>query len=320
MKRFHSHHPNWNEKVHVAELTSGQLISWICVGLFAFVFFFGLGILVGKLDPSLKSADEEQSVEQIQREVYTVPAMAPQSQVESVTSSEEPGTKNTVPEKTPEIAKPRSPFMDVSQPLTALNPLPSNRTRPVEVQPPMREEPVSTPSSQENDSGAVSSNTKPDSVASEIASQKTSTAAESPSDTQPRDLAANISTSPAVESPKKTPEQEKPLLMPIMPNDESVLEVAPQESKSNPTQSSKSRGAFGIQVGAFTGPNRSERAKSFQAKVKKEHGLSTEIIPSKDGVHHRVIVTGFKDKSSAEKKAAELRIKKDFKDAFVRAL
>jgi cell division protein FtsN len=78
-------------------------------------------------------------------------------------------------------------------------------------------------------------------------------------------------------------------------------------------------GQFGIQVGAFPGPNREAQANDMKKRVDAA-GLKSEIRPSKDKQYYRVVIVGFKDRASAISALNGLKQRPGFEKSFVQDL
>jgi len=78
-------------------------------------------------------------------------------------------------------------------------------------------------------------------------------------------------------------------------------------------------GNFGLQVGAFPGPNREAQAAELKKRADAA-GLRAEIRPSKDKQYYRVVITGYRDRASALKALDDIKQRPGFEKAFVQDL
>lgn len=78
-------------------------------------------------------------------------------------------------------------------------------------------------------------------------------------------------------------------------------------------------GSFGLQVGAFPGPNREAQAAELKKRAEAA-GLRAEIRPSKDKQYYRVVITGYGDRASALKALNDIKQRPGFEKAFVQDL
>lgn len=267
-----------------AEFTTGQLIAIICISLFVAVACFGLGILVGRVDPppeneTVASAETgEAELPTPEMETYTTPAFGTEpAEATPVTA------QTTTAQRTPETPPPRNPYMDNTPRLTALPPLTPYRSLPVQAEAPTRIPRVDTP--------AATATPAPAPVAT--------TPALTPIDP----IEPPVDNTPAASAP---PVATKP--------------VATPDPAAAPSPAPSGKGKFGVQLAAFSGGDRRTRAESFQRHVRTELKVEAAIIPSSDDVHYRVIVGGFPTKESAAAACTELKNKAGLSEAFVRPL
>jgi len=125
-----------------------------------------------------------------------------------------------------------------------------------------------------------------------------------PKDDDPALVAAAPPAAPAVPAPAPAPAAAAP---------------APAAAAPAPAAETAS-GKYCVQLGAFSGPNRSQQAESLNSSVRKKHGLKSQIVKSGDDKVHRVVVSGFADKKSALDACAAIQKKPDLGGAFVREL
>ena len=279
-----------DQNLLTAEFTTGQLVVVICVSLFVAMACFGLGILVARLDPSLDSvqASSEDNTETVAEgapmQTYTTRAFA--QDAEDVPANAQ---------RTPETPAPRNPYMDNTPRLTALPPLSPNRSLPTQVEAPSRTPLTEAPTQPEEETTA------------EVSAPATATP-------EPPPLTEAPAPTATTQTPTQEPEREPPLLTPITP-EEPLLETA-----MAPQPVPAATGAFGVQLGAFSGSDRRIRAETFQRRVRAELQVDAAIIPSDDDVHYRVIVGGFGTREAAKASCEKLREKPGLNEAFVRPL
>lgn len=295
-----------------AEFSSGQLVIAICVSLFIALTCFLLGVLVGRYDGSARVARQEAP--------RTVAPLAESSGAERGVQTSPRDDLIQKPLERPERKTPGPAPREIRtlSPLKDLDPLPPPPQSTRELEAPI---PVVRPTP--GDEAAL--RPSPDPTASVKPSPTPGgLAAASPPPTiaSPRESA---SPPPTVVSSRETPSPPVPaeqnIAVPASPDPISVLTVDPvavdngaAAAPGPPAQ----RGAFGIQVAAFTGANRDAAAAEFQRRLRENAGLHAEIIT--DQQYARVVIVGYKDRVSANAACAELRKKAGFADAFVRPL
>ncbi len=280
-----------------AEFSSGQLVIAICVSLFIALTCFLLGVLVGRYDGTARIARQEES-----RTIAPLAESADAGRGVQISPREDliqPPPED--PERKTPAPAPRA--IRTLSPLKDLDPLPPPPQSAREAEAPI---PVARPAPV--DDSAV--RPAPDPAAD----------ASSP---KPVDVAAATSppTSPPAQETATPPiPAERDIAVPP-PDPASVLTVDPVAvevgAKSTPIPPSE-RGAFGIQVAAFTGANRDAAAAEFQRRLQENAGLHAEIIS--DQQYARVVIVGYKDRVSANAACVEMRKKPGFADAFVRPL
>lgn len=295
----------------MAELTTGQLVMLICGGLVGLAAVFGLGVIVGKLDPTTQvSAGAPAETPKPATETYTIPAVT-EGEAQAAKTEGESGTTPTGAKRNPDTAKPRSPFTDTSPRLSSLPPLPANDPKAIQVEAPSREPRPDTPAAPGPEGEA----------AQPVETAPAQTAAAQPPASAPA-VAAPAATLPAAPPAKEVPE-----LTPITPEEPPVEELPMEPVKEAPAAAAPAQsaspagmGKFGIQLVAFRGDDRRTSADALKQKLKTNAGLNAEVIPSPDDQNYRVIVVGYPDKQSAEKALNDVRTKTGFKDAFIKSL
>lgn len=266
----------------VAEITRGQLIVIICLSLFVAMACFGVGILVARLDPSVKTTSvaaretDPDAEETKQMETYTTPAFGDAKE-------EAAATQPPRAERTPETPPPRNPYMDNTPRLTALPPLTPYRSLPVQTETPTQIPPPETP------------------VA-------TASVTDKPESAKPATAVPELTPIDPIEPPVNTASVTAPKPEPAKP------------AAATPSAPAAGKGKFGVQLAAFSGSDRRTRAESFQRRVKSELKVDAAIIPSSDDVHYRVIVGSYPTREAANAACAALKSKSGLSEAFVRPL
>lgn len=349
MSKYQRGHNEYQTKVHVAEATTGQLILYTCgvLGLMAFVF--GAGVLVGRVDHSVNPpAGETAATEAAETppappvasatETYTVPAFASQEgevpgtpegekaltqsspSVVTAGTAATPATEgesgrnaNAVVTPDPDMPKPKNIFMATTPRKTSMDPLPSNRSKPIQVEAPGREPKPDPATAREGEDLTQPPAGTPSTVV------QAAPPPPQPAAQPPAAPATTTASSPAPAAPQQPPE-----LTPV----EAPIEDLPLEPL-DPPQPEKTAAAnvpatgshkFGIQLIAYNGADRRSKAEALCGKVQKDSGLQAAIIPSEDDAYYRVVVVGYADRASADKALGEVRAKTGFKDAFIKPL
>ncbi|HOH28556.1 MAG TPA: SPOR domain-containing protein [Candidatus Hydrogenedentes bacterium] len=331
--------------IHVAEVTTRQLTAYLCLALCAFAFFFGLGIITGRLDPSFDKGQEPiQNEAPSEVESYSVPALS-QDQAGKDESLKEQTTTSQAVERTPETATPRNPYMAAVPGLTSMrpDPLSTEGSGSIHFAAPEKEPlPVTTTEGEKNTEAAptladtdakkqaaLSASSIPVTPVAPVtpAATQTPTAPAATPVTQTPAASATVPATPVPASPAKPAAEvkDKPLLTPITPDEPPIEDLAleplaPTPAPVPPPAPAAVSGKFGIQLAAFTGADRSARAEALQKKLNTESKVQTQIIPSTDNQAYRVVVGGFPDKAAAEKALNDIRAKTGFPQAFVKAL
>ena len=324
MRKFQRGDDFSSRSIHVAELTTGQLVLIICVGLVALAIVFGFGVMVGKLDPSTRQVEAvPEAAPQPTTETYQIPVPA-EGESPAVAKEGESGITPTGAKRNPDKSKPQNPFTDISPHMTSLDPLPANRPKNIQVEAPSREPRPDTAAVAAKEGETAPSTTPP---AAGTPPAGTAQAAASPAVQQTAAV-----TPPPAAAPPAAPAA--PALTPITPEEPPIedlpLEPVPQTTPpaaaapaaAPPTAAAAApvSGKFGIQLVSFRGEDRRTSAEALKARVKKSSGLNAEVIPSPDDQNYRVVVVGYPDKQSAEKALGDVRTKTGFKDAFIKSL
>jgi cell division protein FtsN len=272
-----------------AEFTSGQLVIAICVSLFFMLTCFLLGVLVGKADRSLRTTEV--------RVETPAPAPAPNASAPGRNPSggasggtqTYPRTEALTRQGSADAATGRYTRAEerTGPRVTELAPLPSRNEPPVASEPPVKI--AKAPEAQETASPAVQSLTS------------ALTPLDPPSEAEPT---ASV-----------------PLAAPpgVLPTPSGAPAPSPPVAIDAPT-STAARGGFGIQVAAFSGAARKQKGAESLRQLKARAGPTAQLESADDGRYYRVMITGFKDRASANAACAEWRRKPGFTDAFVRPL
>jgi len=112
---------------------------------------------------------------------------------------------------------------------------------------------------------------------------------------------------------------------PVEPTDEASAEalLAPAAEPSSvpkPPATTPSEEGFGVQVAAFSGPNRQGLAEGYKERLEDNSELKAVLLASEDGQYVRVVVGGYPDRQTAVQVRDELRQRAGFRDCFVRSL
>ncbi len=299
-----------------AEVTSGQLVVIICVSLFVALACFGLGILVARIDPSFKQAEQPavESPPSPETVTYTIPVMGEAESDATGAASE--GEADSGAQRTPETPPPRSPFMDNKPRLTALPPLQPQRSTALEVEAPSR-----APRAEETPGASAVEGTP----AAAAPAALPAAAPAAPPQTVSASPAAPAA-APAAPSQTGAASLAAPAAVPAAPAQAVAASPAPPATQAPPTPVSpqtavrRDRGKFGVQLAAFSGADRRQKAEQFQRLLREQLKVDAELIPSDDDAYHRVIVVGFSSRDAANAAAADLRRKAGLNEAFVRPL
>lgn len=322
MNRWDRSSADKTAKLLVLEWTTTQLIFWLCLFLSAIAGAFAIGIMVGRIDTSFeRAATPEEEPKTATTETYTVPAFG-QEEADLSGDASEADSKNQTARRTPEVSKPRSPYMDVTPRMTSLDPLPAQRSRPIQVEAPAR---AARPEGEAQTAAGTEAAAAPTEAAGAPKAALTQQSA-SPAPATPSAPPAAVQTAPAAvvaqTSPTPAPNaQETQQLTPIVPDEPPLLEpIAPPQQAPAQSAAPAGRGKFGIQLAAFTTADRQTRAATLQTKMAREKGVQAEVLPSPDGKAARVVVTGFATKEQAEGALQGIRTKTGIQDAYVRVL
>lgn len=259
-----------------------------------------LGILVGKLDPSLQPGDGTEVV-----------ATATTSPAKPATPA--PAAAVPAAAKTP-VGVQQSPRTDGLRPhstqpakSTELPPLPG--AAPVKI---AKETPSATTRTR-LDLPAGQATPPPASVATPAAVPAAPTA---PAPAPAAPPAAAPVVAPPPPAPLEPPAASTPVpIQAVDPPDAPPAATAAPAATTAPGTPAK--GGFAIQVAALTGANREAGAAEFQKKFKKDTGLDCQAVPAANGAL-KLMVTGFASKDAANVANVELKKKRpDLGSAYV---
>ena len=286
-----------------SELTSNQLIIGICLFLVAAMVCFMLGVVVGKFEgkpgPSAQRGPSRPALPALRTEDTARESAGRDADREDARGE---GTQ----------AYPRSVSLPTVEPAPERPPLPSRAavelgqpTAPEKGPPEVRLSELPEP----GDAAAVSppsvgeveqAQAGPESAARE---DRVAEPAEVPDEAARADRGA-----PSVE-----------------PTDEASTETllapaAELSSVAKPPATTPSKDGFGVQVAAFSGPNRQGLAEGYKERLEDNSELKAVLLVSEDGQYVRVVVGGYPDRQTAAQVRDELRQRAGFRDCFVRSL
>lgn len=316
----------------LAQFSSGQIVIGLCFLIFVCCVAFLLGMLAERYEGRRSGTA-----------AAGIAAPAPPAPGASREHSESPAAETAEPGETSATGARRSLLDRVRAGQTPRETtLPPERATSSRVMPPLpapgterapRREPDPSPEVRTQDSPAPA---RPAAAAEEAPAEEQP--AEPPAEAAREQHAARAETTdPATEAPILRPPQEpaaatapEPAPKPA-PKEEKPAAEAPVLQPSRPAPASSGiqlpprnadvgLGAFGVQVASFQGANREQQAREFQRIARDRHQLATEILPSSDGQYHRVVVTGYNDRATANRAAEALKQHAQFKDCFVRPL
>lgn len=278
-----------------AEFSSGQLVIAICVSLFIALTCFLLGVLIGRYDGTQRIARQE-----------TTPLPASASTVPGAGQGVQTSPRQDLLQQRPEPVKKAAPAVPPApresrtmSPLKDLGPLPPPPQNTQEAEAPI---PLIKQPQQETAPAAQETPATPEAQILAVApAPQASPPAETPRVMEP------ISPEPAASPAQAEP---APLTAPA-PSPEVTVGPVSAGTATAPAE----RGAFGIQVAAFSSANREAAALEFQRRMRDNAGLHSEIIS--DDKYSRVVIVGYKDRVSASAACNELKKKAGFADAFV---
>lgn len=296
-----------------AEFTSGQLVIGIVCALFFCVACFMLGILVGKLDPSLQPGDTVEAV---------AAAVAPAAKPAAPPAAPAAAAAKPAPKPTGGVQQ--SPRTDGLQPhstqppkATELPPLPGSA--PVKI---AKETPAPTTRTR-LDLPAGQATPPPATVAPPAAVPAAPGAAPAPAAPAPAAPApaavAAATPAPPPPAPLEPPAAEAAAPVAMQAVDPPDAPLTPATPAAKPAAAAAS-GSFGIQVASLTGADKNARAVEFQKKFKKDTGLDCQAFPTSDGQYVRLMVVGYASKADAAAACANLKKTPQFAQAFVKAM
>jgi len=335
-------------KVVTAQYTTTQLFIYFCLLLLALAGTFGAGILVGKMNPwervNIPLAKAEQEIDESATETYSVPLLpatdealsdtTPAQQEETATAAPQsdgaetpaptaaaPTTEaSTGPVTSPDPAEttPKTMFMKMVPKKTSMDPLPSNR--PARVAAENADTSAAPTTAASPTGGAAPSTFTPGNFIT------APPASETPPPAPAQDLAA-ASPPPAAPAQAEVPQAAAApaptQALPAAPEPTPAPAPAPApapKAAAVETAAPPSNGKFGIQLAAFSDSDRSTKAETLCADVKKKTGLHVVVLTSNNHQQYHVLVVGYADRASAAKALNSVRTKTGFSDAFVKTL
>lgn len=303
-----------DEEKLTAEFTTGQLVVAICFFLFFALTCFLLGILVGKYQGYPEQTIEQMAARETQQSP-TTPEPKPEA-----TPAATPTASGTQAAPRSDLLPRRNEGAATSTPsrytprdqrggprVTELPPLPAPPAPLSPAQPPLR---VTRPASP-----TTTSPSPPASAASAPAAPSATAAAATATPPAP---AAPAEEKPA--PPLLTPSSPPPGPPAAYTPDFELEPAAAVAAAANASVTPASAGRFAIQLAAFMGDDRKQRAESYLSDVKKGDTSNAEIAVSEDGQYHRVVIAGFPDRAAAQAACDTLKKKKGFEGVFVRPI
>jgi len=316
----------------VTEFTPGQLVIGVCVMLFFAVLCFGAGILVGRNDPSLNTlppADLAAATPATTAPLDSIPAPPPaagRGMQQSPRTPDAPTqpqaiTLPPIASNAPPTAAAEIPVKLETQPTPELPPVvPPANTQPANTPAPA---PITAPAPATEKSAALAPIPAPD-------ASKTATTPK-PADPKAGALPAIPPPAPKAPAPPVLDEDDllaQSALEPIaakkapQPKSATAPPATAPPAATPPTPKSAASGgsgAFGIQIGAFPGPNRESQANDLLKRTQAA-GFSAEVRTSKDKQYYRVVITGYRDRASAVKALESLKQRPGYDKAFIQDL
>jgi len=269
------------------EFTSGQLVVGIVVCILIFMCCFLVGILVGKVDPSLH--DEAK-------------AGSPRSSDTPGATASRPGRGTTTPRSSSSSSSSapsdESPYVRPEERTaaprrTTLRPLPTGEGPETAPAAPHKVAPKpSVP--------VTSSPSAPEPVITSTAASATKT----PTDTKPPAAPEK----PTAAAPEK-PAPEKPV--PVAPE----TPAKPSTPAVSRDQGGDLKG-YGIQLAAFSGATRQADAEAYRRRLHDNAGKDARVLS--EGTWCKVVLLGYNDEMEAKAALAELRKTPAFEQAWVR--
>ena len=106
--------------------------------------------------------------------------------------------------------------------------------------------------------------------------------------------------------------------IPALDDLDPVAETAESEPEEKPKPTS-AKGSFTIQVAAYQVKNKA-LADKYVESLKKDNGVSADLVKSGDGKYYQVVVGRYADSDAARKAQGELKKKGGFADSIVKDL
>jgi len=321
-----------------AEFTQGQLVIGSCAMLFIALLCFVVGMITGRSqaskDAELRKANAGGAVQTAAVpmtgpvDAQAKPPATPPARDQGVQTSprtdllerpslpqtpktEIPPAAPTAPAgpSTPEAAKP-APVAPASSATPA-----SSAAAPLSASPPA---PASTPSAVRTGDKTVLPPLPPiPKTASEI--QRSMQTAHAPA-AQPTSPPVQVVPLPGAVTPD--PSSAPPIPATVKQAAAPKPAAVPEPTGTTPAAkpAAPAKGKFGIQVAAFQGAGRDQKAAECQKRLKANGGYETIVLTANNGTACQVIISGYKDRPSAQKVLAELKKKPGFSDAWIKEI
>lgn len=269
-----------------AELSAGQLVIGVCILLMFGLGCFLLGVLIGKVDPSLQP-DAVAQREAAQSQALGQPEPARQS-VPPTTQPSEPEPQTTAPP--PEMRVPPRVLEQEQTP----EPAPPKAEPETEPEP----EPQKMASESEPQDGVAKT------VESVAQQQRLS-----PPTAVPETVAEASEPTPEPAAPSTTPEN-----VADAPGESQAASTPPTSAT---TQPAAARSTFGVQIAAFETPQRADVAKQ---QLESKSSYQARIVTSESGRLYKVVVGSYADYATASQARDDLRSRYQYRDCFVTTL
>ncbi len=279
---------------YTAELSTGQLVIGVCILLMFGLGCFLLGVLIGKFDPTLKTAGVERS-------------------------ADDPREKERTPEiKVSELPAANNPPANTQQ----ATPPPADPVLPPEMRAPanvVREDAVpnsgatvtpTTTSATQTGAAPPANNTPV-----EVVPQSGATNAATPPATEPAPHSVSESVAAAAERNRIAPPTASPQAVNTAPTNTQPAAAAQQTPAPAESNSLTPWKGFGVQILAVA----KDRAEGARKDLEAKSSYKARVLPHSRNDLYRVVVGPYADQTSAAKARDDLRAR-GFRDAFVLTL
>lgn len=274
---------------YTAELSTGQLVIGVCILLMFGLGCFLLGVLIGKFDPTLKTAGVERS-------------------------ADDPGDDKRTPEiKVSELPAANNPPATVTQsvPPAAEPVLPPEMRAPANV---VREDAAPDPAAQ---SPAPATNTQTNAAAPPPATTSVEVVQQSATENTaaPAPHGVSESVAAAAERNRIAPPTQQPQAVNAAPTTTQPAAAAQQTPAPADNGSLTPWKGFGVQILAVA----KDRAEGARKDLEAKSSYKARVLPHSRNDLYRVVVGPYADQTSAAKARDDLRAR-GFRDAFVLTL